>query len=84
MNIRTIPSSKTLSKEDKAVRLFDAGNVDFNFISQILNVKVEQVTEWLGWRLEAKRHAKFFKGMSPRQEYTAHIKKRYALGDDRP
>ena len=74
-----------LTKRQQVEQLHEQGHTNYAEIARHVGVTKETVWEWLGckhdsdaWELERQRHAAFFNGMTPKQEYSEHIKRRNA------
>ena len=65
-----------------------AGHTNRADIAKLVGCKPHTVTQYLGpiydsakWEAERRRHAEFFNGLSPAQEYDKHIEKRKNCDD---
>ena len=75
-----------MTKREQAIALYEQGRCSYAEIARLVGTTRNQVWQWLGsqsdsaeWEAERKRHAEFFNGMTPKQEYDEHIKRRNAM-----
>lgn len=76
------------SKQQQAEALWQAGHRNYAQIGRMVGAPTESVWFWLGckhdaeqWEQDRQRHAAFFNGMSPTEEYRQHAKRRRELNE---
>jgi hypothetical protein len=75
-----------MSKKQQAIDLWNAGHRNHAEIARQVGVCKQMVGEYLGSKVDAEkwesdriRHAEFFNGLSPAQEYAQHFQQRNEL-----
>jgi hypothetical protein len=75
-----------MTKKQQAINLWNAGHRNYAEIARKVGVCKQMVGEYLGskvnsdqWEADRIRHAEFFNGLSPAQEYAQHFKQRNEL-----
>lgn len=70
-------------KRQQAVELQQRGHTNYAEIARLVGTSHWNVYRWLGnqhdagqWQADRKRHAEFFGGLSPAEEYKRHAEKR--------
>lgn len=77
-----------LSKQQQAIALWQAVHRNYAQIGGMVSASTVQVWSWLGCKHDAdqreqdrQRHAAFFNGMSPSEEYRQHAERRREIND---
>lgn len=75
-----------MNPREQAIAPYKRGCRSYAEIARLVGATRQQVWSWIGsqsdsaeWETERKRHAEFFSGMTPKQEYDEHIKRRNAM-----